>query len=757
MVRRTEKVKKVRNKRKVRELIPVDTVFEDGIFLSGGKYSKVFMFSDVNYSVLSLEEKTEVFLRYSDILGSLDSDAESRLSINLRQRDTDALGDILIPHKADGLDGYRDEYNHVITDKAYEKGYYREMYLTVTVSKASIDDARAYFDRVEKELKALFNELGSELVALSSGERINILAEFFGGIRDYDLHEDIKLGHDFRDFISPDYYERHSDYVRLGEQYARVLFMRDYPAGIRDNILTKLTEHDGRMMLSIDILPVPTVEAVKMIERKSMATESTASMWQRRQNQNGNFSAKLPYDMELQRSELRALSEDLISRDKSLMLAMITVMIVSDSKEQLERDTRKLISTAKSFNCRLAVMKYQQTDALKTVLPFGVRRLDNAFRTLTNESLAAFMPFCVKEVNEKGGAYFGTNSVNGDMIICNPENLLNQSMFILGVPGSGKSFFAKLRILYLSLSTDDDILICDPESEFSALVKAMGGEVITIKPGGKHHINAMDLSERTRENISRKAQFILSLIQKIFSKEITAQHKSVLDRCVNEVYGETEKSTLHTLREKLSLQGEFEAEEISLALEMFTTGSLDIFSKETNVNTDSRIISFDIHELSEDMKTPALLTITDSILNRVNENHKAGRRTHIFVDEFHKVYENEYGASFFNSAWRQFRKRGAYPCAITQNIEYLLDSVQASSMLSNSEFIVMFEQSQRDRSRLAELLNVSEEQLSNTRRSKAGLGVMKYGKDIIPFECTFPKGTKIYEMISTKAGEFINS
>ena len=201
MVRRTEKVKKVRNKRKVRELIPVDTVFEDGIFLSGGKYSKVFMFSDVNYSVLSLEEKTEVFLRYSDILGSLDRDAESRLSINLRQRDTDELGNILIPHKADGLDGYRDEYNHVITDKAYEKGYYREMYLTVTVSKANIDDARAYFDRIEKELKTLLTELGSELKSLSTEERINILSEFFGGVRDYDLREDIKLGHDFRDFI----------------------------------------------------------------------------------------------------------------------------------------------------------------------------------------------------------------------------------------------------------------------------------------------------------------------------------------------------------------------------------------------------------------------------------------------------------------------------------------------------------------------------------------------------------------------------
>lgn len=753
MVRRTERVKNLKNKRKVRKLIPIDCVHEDGIFLSGGRYSKVFRFSDVNYAVLSLVEKTEIFLRYSDILGSLDSDAESRLSVNVRRRNMDELGNILIPYKDDGLDEYREEYNHVLTDKAYGKQFYRELYLTVTVSKENIDDARAYFDRIEKELKALFAELGSEFVAVDVKERIKIISEFFGGNLDFDIREAIRLGHDVRDHIAPDCYELHSDHMMLGDRYARVLFIRDYPAGIRDSILTKLTEHDGQMMLSIDILPIPTEEAVKMIERKTMATESSASMWQRRQNLNGNFSAKLPYDMELQRSELHALSEDLISRDKSLMLAMLTIIIISDTKEQLDRDTDRLISTAKSFNCRFVVMKYQQTDALKTILPFGVRRLDNAFRTLTNESLAAFMPFCVKEVNEHGGAYFGTNSVSGNMIICNPENLLNQSMFILGVPGSGKSFFAKLRILYLELSTDDDILICDPESEFSALVKAMGGEVITIKAGGEHHINALDLAEKTRENILQKSQFILSLIQKIFAKEITAQHKSVLDRCVNEVYAETESPTLHSLREKLARQGEYEAEEIALALEMFTTGSLDIFSKETNVNTKSRIISFDIHELSEDMKTPALLTITDAILNRVNENHKSGRRTHVFVDEFHKVYENEYGASFFNSAWRQFRKRGAYPCAITQNVEYLLNSVQASTMLSNSEFLVMFEQAANDRKRLSELLSVSEEQLSNTRRSKAGCGVMRYGRDIIPFEYTFPKGTKIYEMITTKANE----
>ena len=404
-------------------------------------------------------------------------------------------------------------------------------------------------------------------------------------------------------------------------------------------------------------------------------------------------------------------------------------------------------------------MKYQQLDALNTALPIGVRKI-NALRTLTTESLAVFMPFKVQEIQEVGGIYFGENAISHNMILCNLANLLNQSMFLLGVPGSGKSFFAKLLIIFLALACpEDDILVCDPEGEYSPLVKAMHGTVVRIAAGGSDRVNAMQMVEGYGDNnpIVEKSQFIMSLIEQIDKNGVGAHQKSIIDRCTAEVYRDRERTgrvpTLCTLREKLLEQPEPEARDLALALELFTSGSLDIFAHETNVDTENRIVSYDIHDLGPQLKPAGLLTITDAMLNRVSLNFKKGKRTHIFVDEFHIVYENEYSGNFFTSAWRQFRKRNAYPCAITQNVEYLLDSVQASTMLSNSEMIVMLSQAASDREKLSQLLNISPEQMSYVTNADAGCGLMRYGSALVPFVNKFPKDTMLYELITTKPGE----
>ena len=470
-------------------------------------------------------------------------------------------------------------------------------------------------------------------------------------------------------------------------------------------------------------------------------------------------AVELSYDMELQRRETKEFLNDLTSRDQRMMFAVITMVHVADTKEQLDSDTEILLSTARKHLCQLATMKYQQLDALNTALPIGVRKI-NALRTLTTESLAVFMPFKVQEIQEVGGIYFGENAISHNLILCNLANLLNQSMFLLGVPGAGKSFFAKLLIIFLALSCpDEDILICDPEGEYSPLVRALRGSVVRIAAGGKDRVNAMEMVEGYGDNnpIVEKSQFIMSLIEQIDKNGVGAHQKSIIDRCTAEVYREQEKTgkvpTLCTLREKLLQQPEPEARDLALAMELFTSGSLDIFAHETNVDTNNRIISYDIHDLGAQLKPAGLLTITDAMLNRVTLNWKKGKRTHIFVDEFHIVYENEYSGNFFTSAWRQFRKRNAYPCAITQNVEYLLDSVQASTMLSNSEFIVMLSQAASDREKLSQLLNISPEQMSYVTNADAGCGLMRYGSALVPFINKFPRDTKLYELITTKPGE----
>lgn len=411
--------------------------------------------------------------------------------------------------------------------------------------------------------------------------------------------------------------------------------------------------------------------------------------------------------------------------------------------------------------CQLAVLKFQQFDGLNTVLPIGTRRI-NAFRTLTTESLAVFMPFKVQEVQDKGGIYFGENAISHNLIMCNKANLLNQSAFLLGVPGSGKSFSAKELIAFLILDTTDDVLICDPENEFGALAAALGKETATVihmAAGGKDRLNAMYMVDGYGENnpIVEKSQFIMSLVEQIDKAGVGPQQKSIIDRCTALVYQDAERTgkpaTLCDLRNKLLEQPEEKAKEIALSLELFTTGSLDIFGHESTVDLDKRIVVFDIHGLGEQLKPTGLLVITDTILNRVTLNWKKGKRTHIFIDEFHVVFENEQSGIFFNSAWRQFRKRNGYPTAITQNVEYLLDSVQASTMLSNSEFVVMLNQAFSDRAKLSKLLNISDEQMSYVTNADAGCGLIKYGSALVPFINRFPKDTDLYRLMTTRPGE----
>ena len=723
--------------RKVQDVIPVRRIWPDGIFLVGNKFSKTYKFSDINYLVASREDKESMFLTYSELLNSLDSGAVTKITINNRRMNqANFETSILMPMQGDFRDEYRGEYNQMLLDKATgANGIMQEKYITISVVKKDIEEARAYFSRVGADLISHFAALGSKCVELDATERLRILHDFYRQGEEsefvFNAREMMKRGHSFKDYICPDGIEKKSDYLKLGGKFCRVLFLKDYASYIKDNMVTELTDFNRNLMFSIDIVPVPTDEAVREVENRLLGVETNITNWQRRQNANNNFSAVVPYDMELQRKESKEFLDDLTTRDQRMMFAVMTLAITADTKEQLDSDTEAVLSVARKHMCQLAVLKFQQLDGLNTALPIGVRKI-NAFRTLTTESLAVFIPFKVQEIQDKGGIYFGENAISHNLIMCNKANLLNQSAFLLGVPGAGKSFSAKELIAFLMLHPDyanDDILICDPEGEFGALVKALGREKATVAhlvAGGKDRLNAMYMVEGYGEQnpIVEKSQFVMSLIEQIDKRGVGPQHKSIIDRCTALVYPEAENAgrvaTLCDLRQKLLEQPEDKAREIALSLELYTTGSL---------------------------------VITDTILNRVTLNWKRGKRTHVFIDEFHVMFENEQSGIFFNSAWRQFRKRGAFPTAITQNVEYLLDSVQASTMLSNSEFIVMLNQAASDRAKLAKLLNISNEQMSYVTNADAGCGLIRYGSALVPFINRFPRDTKLYALMTTKPGE----
>lgn len=756
----------------VQDCMPAYGISQDGImrvtkFPKGGihKYSKTFKFTDINYEVASREDKEAMFIEYSELLNSFDSGAETKITINNRKLNRAALEqNILIPMRQDGLDEYRQEYNQMLLDKAVgEDAIVQEKYITISVFKKNTIEARNYFARVGAELQSHFARLGSRFEELDTTEKLRIIHDFYraGEESDYhfDLREAVKKGQDFRDSICPDSFEFEKDYIKIGERYARVLFLRDFASYIKDSMVSQLTDLNRNMMMSIDVVPVPTDEAVREVENRLLGVETNITNWQRKQNQNNNFSAVIPYDMELQRKESKEFLDDLTTRDQRMMFAVMTIVHTADSKEQLDSDTEALLTIARKHMCQLAVLKWQQLDGLNTVMPYGVRKIDS-FRTLTTESLAVFIPFKVQDIMDAGGIYFGENAISRNLLMCNKANLMNPNAFLLGVPGSGKSFSAKELIVFLALATNDDILICDPEGEYGALLRALGGEVICISAGSRDHINAMDMVDDYGDGgdpMIDKSEFLMSLIGELDKSLVGPKEHSIIDRCAKEVYTECATSgatpTLILLREKLLEQPEEEAKGLALSLELFTSGSLDAFAHPTNVDIQNRMVVYDIFDLGKQLKTMGLLVITDAMINRVTENWKKGKRTHIFIDEFHVVFENEYSGEFFNSAWRRFRKRNAFPTAITQNVEYLLDSVLASSMLSNSEFVMMLNQAASDREKLAKLLNISSEQMSYITNSDAGCGLLKYGSALVPFINKFPKSTKLYKLMTTKPGE----
>lgn len=760
---------KFRVPRGVQDIIPVQTIYDDGIFKVGkNKYSKMYKFEDINYYVASKADKESMFLEYSELLNSLDSNATTKLTINNRTLNkADFENQILINMKGDNLDEYRKEYNQLLVDKATgANSIVQEKYVTVSINRKNIEEARVYFKRVSADLIAHFNRLGSTCVELDAIDRLRIIYDFYRQGEEtyfnFDLHDKKQKGHDFKDYISPDCFENERDYFRIGDRFGRVIMLRDYASYIRDTMVSDLTDLNRNLMLSIDIVPVPTDEAVREVENRLLGVETNITNWQRKQNQNNNFSAVVPYDMEQQRKESKEFLDDLTTRDQRMMFAVLTMVHTADTKEQLDNDTEALLTIARQNLCQFTVLKWQQLDGLKTVLPFGVRKID-AFRTLTTESLAVFMPFRVQEVYDKNGIYYGQNVISKNMIIADRRQLLNGNSFILGVSGSGKSFAAKNEITNLMLESDADIIILDPEREYAPLVRAMGGEVIEISATSPNHINAMDMSRDYGEvdPIIEKSQFLQSLCEQIISGHHFAKgQQSIIDRCTENVYRFYKQGnymgtppTLQDFRDELLKQPEPEAHSLALELELFTRGSLNTFAKQTNVNTNNRLICYDILELGEQLRAIGMLVILDNILNRITANRMKGKQTFIFIDEIYLLFMHEYSAQFLFKLWKRVRKYGAYCTGITQNVEDLLQSHTARTMLSNSEFILMLNQAATDQIELAKLLNISNQQLSFIKDVDAGHGLIKVGSSLVPFENDFPKRTKLYKLMTTKPGE----
>ena len=755
--------------RSVQQSIPIRCVYSDGIWHTGRKHSRTWRFADINYAAASEEERRSIFLSYCAVLNSLPTDAAAKITIiNRRINPVDFQRQILMKERGDELDRYRRESNQILTRRAAESNnLVQEKYITLSIPQRKIEETWTYFRRVDANLSKGFGRLDSGAKPLTTHDRLRILHDFFRpGEEQYftfDQTAAIRRGLDFRDLICPDGLAFKAGHFEMGDKVGRVLFLKDYASYIKDEMIADLSDFPRNLMLSIDILPIPTDEAVREVQSRILGIETDITRWQQRQNDKNNFTASIPYELEQLRGETKEFLSDLTERDQRMIFAVVTLVHIADSLEQLDADTEALLSIGREHLCQFSTLRYQQEDGLNTVLPYGLRRV-KALRTLTTESAAVLMPFRVQEIQDPGGLPYGVNAISKNLLICERKRLISPHAFYLGVSGSGKSVAMKSTIENVALATNDDIIIIDAEREYGPITRSLGGTVVEISPSSPHHINPMEVADGYGDGenpIAMKSELITSILeQQMGVGRVSGSHKSIIDRCTANVYqnyfhsrGKAPMPLLTDWRNEVLKQVDPEAREIALAAELITEGSLNVFAHPGNVDMNSRIITLDLYEMGEQLRPTALVVTLEAIQNRVMENRKRGKYTWVFLDEVYLYFKYHYSGEFLYRAWKRFRKYAGIMTAATQNVEECLKSETARLMLANSEFLLLFNQAATDRAELGKLLHISDTQMGYITNAEPGHGLLKMGGSLVPFDNSIPKDTELYRLMSTTPGE----
>ena len=753
--------------------VPYERLYADGLVrLGDGLFSKSIQFQDINYQIARQDDQENIFIKYGEFLNYFDPSVNLQITINNTTIDKDEYeNDIMLKYKHDNLDEYRQEYNEMLRKQMAEgrNEITHDKYMTITVEAPSEDEARKSLNRLESEMQANLKKLGANSETVTVKKRMEILRNFFRPAEEatkVDYERLTELGVSTKDVVCPDGFSFKRNYFMMGEKYARALYINTLPSFLNDKFLADMSDFPIEMMLTMNIRSVDPGEALKIVRHKITGMETNKIEQQKKALKSGYDMSMISHDLKHSLEEAEELLDDLVNKNQKMFLLGLTIVQKADSLEDLNRDTETLQSQARKSLVTLGILNYQQEAGMSSTLPLG-NNLINITRTLTTESAAVFMPFTSQELMQKHGMYYGINAVSRNLIIFNRQSLKNPNGFILGTPGSGKSFSAKREMTNVILNTDDDVLIIDPEREYSPIAENFGGEMIHISASSKNYINPMDMSQEYSDDenpVILKSEFILSICECLLggSAGLTGMERTIIDRCVRNVYADymqdfdqTKIPTMLDFQLELERQPEVEARGVALALEIYTKGSLAIFAKKTNIDLQKRLVVFDIKDLGKQLKTMGMLIVLDAIWNRITQNRAVGRKTWIYMDEIYLLFTNEYSANFLFELYKRARKWGGIPTGITQNVEDLLRSELARRMLSNSDFILMLNQATSDRVELAHLLNISNTQMSYVTNSAAGQGLLFSGDSIIPFVDKFPTDTKLYQMMTTKIEELV--
>ena len=747
-------------------------MYKDGICrLANGRYSKCIEFEDINYQLAQPDDKTAIFEALCDMYNSFDASISVQLSLISRHANKeDFKSSITIAPQNDDFDSIRAEYTEMLQTQLERgnNGLIKTKFLTFTIEAKDIKSARARLARIETDTLNHFKVIGAAARVLDGKQRLEVLHGLFhpDGERFNFAWEWLPVsGLSVKDFIAPSSF-RFGDgrMFQMGGKFGAVSFLQIAAPELSDRMLADFMEAENGIVVNLHIQSIDHNEAIKTIKRKITDLDRMKIEEQKKAIRSGYDMDIIPSDLATYGGEAKNLLRDLQSRNERMFLLTLLVLNVADTKQKLDNDVFQAASIAQKYNCMLTRLDYRQEQGLMSSIPLG-ENLIQIQRGLTTSSTAIFVPFTVQELFQSGEAlYYGLNALSNNMILCDRKRLKNPNGLILGTPGSGKSFSAKREISNVFLVTNDDVLICDPEDEYAPLVIRLGGQVVKISPTSNQYVNPMDINLNYSDDdnpLALKADFILSLCDIVVGSKDGLQpvEKTVIDRAVRNVYRpyladpDPEKMPiLQDLYDELLRQPEPEAKRVAAALELYVTGSLNVFNHRTNVELTNRLVCFNIKELGKQLKQLGMLVIQDQVWNRVTVNRAAGKTTRYYCDEFHLLLKGEL-ASWSVEIWKRFRKWGGIPTGITQNIKDLLASREIENIFENSDFIYMLNQASGDRQILAKQLNISPHQLSYVTHSGEGEGLLFYGNVILPFLDRFPKDTELYRIMTTKPQE----
>ena len=764
-----------KKEKSAQDSIPYERMLPDGICrVSDGHYTKTIQFQDINYQLSQNEDKTAIFEGWCDFLNYFDSSIQFELSfLNLAASEETFARAINIPLQGDDFDSIRIEYMTMLQNQLAKgnNGIIKTKYLTFGIDADSIKAAKPRLERIETDILNNFKRLGVAAETLDGKARLAQLHGIF--------HMDEQLPFRFewdwlpisglstKDFIAPSSFEfRTGKQFRMGKKYGAVSFVQILAPELNDRMLADFLDMESNLIVSLHIQSVDQIKAIKTVKRKITDLDRSKIEEQKKAVRAGYDMDIIPSDLATYGSEAKKLLQDLQSRNERMFLVTFLVLNTADNPRQLDNNVFQASSIAQKYNCQLTRLDFQQEEGLMSCLPLGLNQIEIQ-RGLTTSSTAIFVPFTTQELfqNGKEALYYGINALSNNLIMVDRKLLKNPNGLILGTPGSGKSFSAKREIANCFLLTSDEVEILDPEAEYAPLVERLHGQVIKISPTSTNYINPMDLNLDYSDDespLSLKSDFILSLCELIVGGKEGLQpvQKTIIDRCVRLVYQDylndprpENMPILEDLYNLLRTQEEKEAQYIATALEIYVTGSLNVFNHRTNVDINNRIVCYDIKELGKQLKKIGMLVVQDQVWNRVTINRAAHKSTRYYIDEMHLLLKEEQTAAYTVEIWKRFRKWGGIPTGITQNVKDLLSSREVENIFENSDFVYMLNQAGGDRQILAKQLGISPHQLSYVTHSSEGEGLLFYGSTILPFVDHFPKNTELYRIMTTKPQE----